>query len=126
MESKGPKQPCLCSSAQVSTPPNTTVERIHDGGRNSQASIDLMYDTPLSCLECFLSSAIAIEICPKSSASYWPYTSQVSIYKFNHTLSIHCTVSIMIFCLTYPKSMNEKLLVYVFRKFLSISLKFIV
>ena len=40
-EHQGSEQPDLCSSAQISSPPNTTVERIHHGGLNSQTSIDL-------------------------------------------------------------------------------------
>ena len=39
-ENQDPKQPDLCSSAQVLTPPKTAVEGIHLGGRNSQSSSD--------------------------------------------------------------------------------------
>ena len=39
---------------------------------------NLVYNTPRSCLEHFLSSALAVEICPKGSASQWPDTSLVS------------------------------------------------
>ena len=35
-ENQWPKEPDLCSSVQVSTPPNTTVKGIHRGGHNSQ------------------------------------------------------------------------------------------
>ena len=45
-ENQGPKQLDLCSSAKVSTPPNTTVEEIHHGGRNSQSSIDFWERSP--------------------------------------------------------------------------------
>ena len=39
-ENQDPKQPDLCSPAQILTLPNTEVKGIHHGGRYSQASID--------------------------------------------------------------------------------------
>ena len=61
-DTPGPKQPDLCSSAQISTHPNTVVKGIHHGlnrGRNYRMSIDVitgswdcqkgrMYDIPLA------------------------------------------------------------------------------
>ena len=38
-ENQGPEQPDLCSSAQVTTPPNIVVKGIHHGGRFSHASM---------------------------------------------------------------------------------------